>query len=97
MSWLATAVNGIDLNPFLQFGAVGAIAAMGLVFMWQAYKREQKRADDNEAEVKRLNQAIIDKYLVAQTESMHVLNEVADMLNTWREPPAPPPPRRRAP
>ena len=77
---LAVSTNGVSLDPFLQYGVVGAIAALGLIGLWQAYRREQKRADDANAEVARLNQAIIDKYLPSLAETAALLSDVKELL-----------------
>ena len=85
--WLASSVNGVDFSPFLQYGVVGVIAALGLVFMYRSYQREVKRADEADAEVKRLNQAIQDKMLPALLDSAALAREVSDLLRNWRSPP----------
>lgn len=86
----AADAGGVSLSPFLQYGVVGVIAMLGLSGMYQAYKREQKRADDANAEVARLNQAIIDKYLPSLAETAVLLGDVKELLRDWRgfKPPA---------
>lgn len=50
------AAGGIDLGVFAQFGAVGAIAVLGIVFAKGAYARERERADRAEADNRALRE-----------------------------------------
>lgn len=51
-----------DLSPlWLQYGAIGLIAALGIWFAFKAYKREVDRGDKLFADVTRLNQALLDQ------------------------------------
>src|SRR3954447_12438442 len=51
-----------DLSPlWLQYGAIGLIAALGIWFAFKAYKREVDRGDKLAADVTRLNQALLDQ------------------------------------
>lgn len=50
--WLAATPGTVDVGGFLQYGAVGLIAALGIVFFRLAYKRESDRSDRIEADAK---------------------------------------------
>lgn len=70
---LATDPPATDLSVLGQYGAVGLMALLGLLFARTAYKRETDRGDRLEAEVLRLNTFIQDKAvpaLVVATEAV---------------------------
>lgn len=69
-----------DLSPlWLQYGAIGLMAALLLWFAWRAYKREADRADKLEAEVARLNQVMLDQSK-SSTESTTAMRDVIAFL-----------------
>ena len=74
--WLAeTGSSDIPLSGLGQLGAAGAVLSIALWFFWQVYKRERDRADANEAEIKRLNQVIQDRYVPALEAAATALAE----------------------
>lgn len=52
-----------SLDVFAQYGVVGALAALGLWFMWKAYQREVKTNDALRAELAELRKGVDDKVL----------------------------------
>ncbi len=88
--WLATALTAaatgtaVDpssfLTPFLQYGAVGSVAAAGLWFAYRNNKRTEERADRLETQLSALHQEIRDKIIPALTASTQTNAEVAQVL-----------------
>lgn len=77
-----------DPSILFQYGAVGVIAALGVLFVRNAYTRETKRADEAQAEIARLNQLLRDKdatiqdrFLPALLETQTALRESASLLS----------------
>jgi hypothetical protein len=84
----ASTNTSIDTS-FVQYGAVGIIAALALLAVrvlfkreTEAYDREKERADRLEAELLKLNTAIQERYLIALQDATHA---VADALSRMRE------------
>lgn len=82
--WL-TADTGtiVDVNGFLQYGAVGLIAALGVVFFRLAYKRESERADRIEAKYDRIMDKVIPVLLESAAvtkQNMEVLKDVQNKI-----------------
>ena len=78
--------NVVDV--FLQYGAIGAILVATLIFAKQSIKREQDRADRQEAEVKRLNDLLVDKTipaLVAATQAIQASQAIVQRLQYMRD------------
>jgi hypothetical protein len=73
-----------DPSVFLNYGALGAITVILVVFARAAYKRESERADAANSEVARLNQVIQDRYLTALTETNTALTETNRILAELR-------------
>lgn len=103
MTWLSflasaqTSITGSSVSVFLQYGAIGVIALVGVWFAHKAYRREADRADANEAEVRRLNQAIQDRFVPAITESSVALRDTQELVRELAGNLSRPPPRRRSP
>lgn len=76
--------TGIDIAaPLAQYGAVGLLALAAMFWAWTLYKqaldgqkRERDRADRLEAEVKKLNDDIHEKFIP-------VLTRVTDALQSF--------------
>lgn len=79
-----SSTTGLDLTaPLVQYGAVGLLALAAMFWAWTLYKqalegqkRERERADRLEAEVKKLNDDIHEKYIP-------VLTRVTDALQNF--------------
>jgi hypothetical protein len=80
-------VMGSGMAVFLQFGAVGVIAVLGIVFARGAHndlkttvaKRDTELGDAN-AEIKRLNAVIVEAHAVALRETQEALVRSTDVL-----------------
>lgn len=81
----SAAADGIPLAALGQYGAAGVILMIFLWFGYKVYSSEKKRADDNEGEIKRLNQLIQDKYVPALQDAAHALTESTAALTLARE------------
>lgn len=68
------------LGVFLQYGAIGAIAAVSLWFAYTLIKREQKRADDLADEVSRLNKLIVDSIYPQTGDAVRAVKDVTVLL-----------------
>ncbi len=77
---LAEPGSTVDFGLFAQFGVVGVIAAMGIVFAKGAYARERDRADRMEAENKRLNELILDRVIPTLMSASRVGEETTELL-----------------
>lgn len=76
-----------DVMPLTGLGQLGAVGAVLAIFFWFGYKvysREVARADANEAEIKRLNTIIQDKYVPSLEEASIALRETNDILRDQR-------------
>lgn len=82
------AADTIPLGGLGQLGAVGAVLAIFFWFGYKVYTRETSRADANEAEVKRLNTLIQDRYVPALQSAAEALHESNRILATKRRPDA---------
>lgn len=71
----ATGEDVIPLSGLGQLGAVGTVLGVLFTFAWKVYNREVKRADANELEVKRLNEAIQGKFIPAMIDSSQAMRE----------------------
>lgn len=77
----ADATGGTDLlTPFLQLGAVGALALLLLTFARGAYQREAKRSDALEEELRRLHTDLRERFVPLMTEVTRVLAEAHSLL-----------------
>ncbi len=76
----ADASGAIDLTVFAQFGAVGAIAVMGIWFARGAHQRERERADRLEAEVQRLHELMLERVIPAMTSASRAAEESAALI-----------------
>lgn len=76
-------IPGLDLaHPLVQYGAVGLLAVAAMFWAWTLFrqasenmKRERERADRLEAEVKKLNDDIHEKYIPVLTRVTDVLQD----------------------
>jgi hypothetical protein len=66
---VTTAVTTSDSTSFADYGVLGLLAIVLIAFARTAYKRETVRADNSEAEVRRLNTVIQEKYVPALEEA----------------------------
>jgi hypothetical protein len=81
-------VDGISLLPLINLGAIGVIAAMGIVFARGAHADVRRQRDEAFAEIKRLNDlalALQREYLPVLTSSNKALEESATVLRTAQE------------
>jgi len=81
---------------FLEYGAIGAIALLGIVWfkvsmvkLQEAYEREKQRADRLEEELTQLNRLLRTEYMSAIQRSALALNDanraVNEALGAFRE------------
>lgn len=78
----APTAPSVDLSPlWLQYGAIGLMCALLLVFAYRAYKREADRADRSEAEVARLNAVMRESEAAAQ-QTIGSMREMITFLQT---------------
>ena len=89
---LNVAATEIPIAELGQYGIAGVIGSIFLWFGWNVYKRERDRADKNEAEIKRLNEVIQEKYVPSLEAAASALSESNVLLAQLRDPP----PRRRS-
>lgn len=82
--WGLVTADEIPLGGLGQLGAVGAVLTIFLWFGYKVYTRETSRADSNEAEVKRLNTLIQDRYVPALESAAEALHESNRILATRR-------------
>jgi hypothetical protein len=83
MDWLTADVTTVDIGGFLQYGAVGLIAALGVTFFFLAYKGERERADRNESKYDQVVEKVIPLLQdtgIAARENMSLLKEVQDKV-----------------
>lgn len=73
-------VNTDVVSVFLQYGALGALALVLLLFARGAYKRETERADRAEARLDELHRDMRDKVVPVLTEATRSMADVAVML-----------------
>lgn len=82
--WLADpSATAVDVTGFLQYGAVGLIAGLGIIFFRQAYKRESERADRIEAKYDRVMDKVIPVLMetaAAAKQNMELLKDVQDKI-----------------
>lgn len=82
---LAADPDGLDVAaPFLQFGAIGALALLLLAFARGAYQRETKRSDALEEELRRINTELRDRMVPLLTEVARVLADAHTLLRDRR-------------
>lgn len=72
-------------SPLLQYGAIGVIAALLIVFARGAYQREAKRADALDEELRRLNADMRERLVPLMTDVVRVLAEVNALQRDRRE------------
>lgn len=64
-------------NPFLQYGALGALVALLLPFAYGAYRDQRDRANRLENELREQNRVIQDKLV---TELARATQAIADVI-----------------
>lgn len=81
----------VDSTSFLQFGAVGLIAAIAMAAVRVLYKREvaehereKARADRLEAELAKLNAMIQNQYMNSLTEAQRAVTDAISKVNQQR-------------
>lgn len=89
MVWIALLAQdsgggGIPVAQLGQYGIAGVILMIFLWFGWQVYKRERDRADSNEAEIKRLNTVIQEKYVPSLEQASKALVESNQLLAEFK-------------
>lgn len=77
--WAADA-GPADLAALTQYGVLGVLAAILIVFARLAYKRETDRADRLEAELNRLNTSIQEKAIPALLAAATAIEECTELL-----------------
>lgn len=81
-------MDGVSLLPLINLGAIGVIAALGIVFAKGAHADVKKQRDEAFAEIKRLNAealALQRDYLPVLTSSNKALEESAAVLRSAQE------------
>lgn len=81
-------IDGVSMASFINFGAVGVIAVLGIIFFRLAYRREADQNDANRAEIARLNEIIRNQqreYLPVLTSSNLALEESASVLKATQD------------
>ena len=73
------------LGNLLQYGVLGILAIILIVFANNAYKREASRADRAEAEVARLNNVIAEKVVPALVTASNSLRDSQFMIRELSE------------
>lgn len=73
--------GAIDFSIFAQYGVLGILAALLIMFAKGAHQRERDRADRMEAENKRLNELILDRVIPALTSATRAAEESTELLN----------------
>ena len=88
---LAQAAGTDTSSVFIQYGALGVIALLALAAVRVLFQREVKaldlerqRADRLEEELRRLNQAVQERYVTTLTEATRAMS---DLLDTVRQKP----------
>lgn len=84
MHLLAAEAGSLDLSIFAQYGVLGIIAAMLIVFAKGAHQRERDRADRMEEENKRLNTLILDRVIPALSSATRAAEESAELMNAMQ-------------
>lgn len=72
--------GSLDLSVFAQFGVVGVIAMLGIIFARGAHQRERDRGDRLEAENQRLHELMIDRVIPALTSASRAAEESATLI-----------------
>ncbi len=73
-------VSGFDFGVLAQYGVLGVITALLIVFAKGAYQREKDRADRGEAETQRLYQLMLDRIIPALTAAAEAARESSELL-----------------
>jgi hypothetical protein len=71
-------------SVILQYGALGALTVTLLYIHLSSYRREARRADALEAELRRLNADLRDRLVPTMTEVVRVLGDVAALMRDRR-------------
>jgi len=72
--------NASDVATLTQYGVLGVLAVILIVFARLAYRRETERADRLEAELRAQNMAIQDKAIPALLAATAAMSEVTELL-----------------
>ncbi len=73
--------ESLDLTVFAQYGVLGIITALLIIFAKGAYQREKDRADRLETENQRLYQLMLDRVIPALTSAAQAAEESSELLS----------------
>ncbi len=76
----ADPTGSLDLSVFAQYGVLGIITLILILFARGAYQRERDRADRIEQENQRLHELIIDRVIPALSSATRAAEESAELL-----------------
>jgi hypothetical protein len=79
---LAVAGQDVPLpgDSLVQYGALGAVATLGMWVLYRAWREASERADRGEAEVRRLTDLIINRAVPALTASAAAIEDVTELM-----------------
>lgn len=83
MEWLTAAGASVDIGGFLQYGAVGLIAALGVSFFFLAWKDQRERAEKSAARYDQIVDKVIPVLIetsAAARQNMELLKDVNDKI-----------------
>jgi hypothetical protein len=72
--------DGLDLNVFAQYGVLGVITLLLIVFARGAYQREKDRADQAAAENRQLYSLMLDRVIPAVTSATSAVETSTELL-----------------
>lgn len=76
----ADPTGSLDLSVFAQYGVLGILTLMLIIFARGAYQRERDRADRIEVENQRLHELIIDRVIPALSSATRAAEESTELL-----------------
>lgn len=76
----AEPAGSLDLSVFAQYGVLGIITLILILFARGAYQRERDRADRMEQENQRLHELIIERVIPALGSATRAAEESAELL-----------------
>ncbi len=80
----ADPTGSLDLSVFAQYGVLGIITLILILFARGAYQRERDRADRIEQENQRLHELIIDRVIPALSSATRAAEESAELLTAMQ-------------
>ncbi len=79
--WTAVDPAGtVDLSIFAQYGILGVLSLGLIMFARGAYQRERDRADRLEAENRKLNEAVQERFIPVLLSATRALEESAELM-----------------